>query len=531
MKTKLYPSLLGTLLLWTPLALNAQTGALDPAFNGTGYLVDPVNQLDVCNKILVQPDQKVLNIGMSFDAGYVSRAQVFRYLPDGSRDPEFGTDGSFTYQLDFEANLYSAVLTPEGKIVLAGSTTDYQSYRILLIQLNADGSLDTDFGSGGVVAQSVSVVAENAEDMSYDVTLDALGNILVCGTSFNADYIRRPIVVRFFPDGALDTSFGLNGVASIPVLAGASGFEGVAVQADGRIVACGYFGNTELWYVLLLARFNDDGTLDPTFGDDGVVKLNYGNVDDEAQGLVITPDGSILTAGVTVTQSYNYSALLVKFTPDGALDLTFSADGVVVEDNAVFDYAAEVKLLNNGKIVMAGTSGVSPPSSAFDLAIWTYNADGTRDASFDTDGFVQHDIDPYATMIYGMDVQADGKIIVGGQARTASNQNYFFTARVLNDIASGVDEPAAASQAFVFPNPVTVRSTVTLQVVEPIQAAAQLSIHAADGRLLGTYTANQFQRTAQGISFQLPAALAPGIYQLAFQQQGTRVTSSLLVTE
>ena len=83
----------------------------------------------------------------------------------------------------------------------------------------------------------------------------------------------------------------------------------------------------------------------------------------------------------------------------------------------------------------------------------------------------------------------------------------------------------------VFPNPASVGATITLQVAAPVQAAAQLSIHAADGRLLGSYGANQFLRTAQGISVQLPAALAPGIYQLAFQQQGTRQTSSLLVTE
>ncbi|MFN6114903.1 MAG: delta-60 repeat domain-containing protein, partial [Flavobacteriales bacterium] len=96
-------------------ALSAQPGTLDPDFNGAGYVVTPVNNGDNAQKILVQPDQKVLTVGMSFDATFTSRAQVFRYLPDGTLDTDFGTDGGFTYTLDFEANLYSAALTSEGK--------------------------------------------------------------------------------------------------------------------------------------------------------------------------------------------------------------------------------------------------------------------------------------------------------------------------------------------------------------------------------------------------------------------------------
>lgn len=130
----------------------------------------------------------------------------------------------FTYELDFEADLYSAVLTADGNAQSSGSTTDYQTYRLLLIQLNADGTLDDSFAGTGVLAQSVSVVVDNAEDMAYDLALDADGNILVCGSSYDANYIRRPIVVRFTPDGQLDTGFGTNGVASIPAGVGSSGF-------------------------------------------------------------------------------------------------------------------------------------------------------------------------------------------------------------------------------------------------------------------------------------------------------------------
>ena len=313
------PFILSTLIALLCAASSlAQPGALDPAFNGTGYVVQPVNTMDAVQKILVQDDQKILSIGMSWDATYTARAYVFLYLPDGSPDTDFATNGVFTYELDNEALLYSAMITAAGKILLVGATTDYQTYRMMLIQLNMDGTPDDGFGTNGVVTESVSLAGPNAEDFLYDVTQDALGRILVCGSSHDENYVRRPVVVRFTSSGALDTTFGVDGVATIPVMnVGSSAFKGIQVQPDGKIVASGYFGQTELWYLLLLVRFNADGSLDNTFSDDGIVKHNYGSVDDEGEELQIAPDGSILVAGKTVPVSYNYSALLMKFTAAG----------------------------------------------------------------------------------------------------------------------------------------------------------------------------------------------------------------------
>lgn len=530
MKNKLYALLTGScLLLWTSATLQAQPGALDPTFNGTGYVISPVNNLDAAQKILVQPDQKVLMIGMTFDANYFSRAQVFRFFPDGTPDTDFATNGVFSYELDFEADLYSAVLTPQGKILLVGATTDYQTYRLLLIQLNADGSADETFGTSGVLVQSVSVVVDNAEDIAYDVTLDADNNILVCGSTFDENYVRRPFVARFSPSGVLDTNFGVNGIASIPVMpVGGNSFQSVAVQPDGRIVASGYFGNTELWYVLLLVRFNADGTLDQNFGDAGVVKHNYNNIDDEGEDLALAPDGSILLAGVSVTQNYNYNALLTKFTPDGQLDSTFGTNGSVIEDLDDFDFASNVTLLEDGKIIIAGSSGVGPPNG-FDLAVWKYLADGTPDITFGTNGLAQHQIPDHYTMINAMEVQADGKVLIGGQARTSINQNYFFLARLENDLFSGIEDLRAAD-AVMFPNPANSHSIVTLQATTAIKPGARIDLYAADGRLASTFTAQQLRRTEQGISFQLPADLTPGIYQVTVQQTGARLTSPILIT-
>lgn len=531
MRTEHLPVLAAICLsLCTAPLLQAQSGALDPTFNGTGYVIQPVNNMDGVQKILVQDDGKILSIGMSWDFTFTASAYVFRYMPDGTLDTDFATNGVFVHPLDNEALFYSAVITHEGKILLVGSTTDYQTYRMMLIQLNADGTLDDSFGTGGVALQSVSLVGPNAEDMAYDVTLDAAGNILACGSSYDENYVRRPVVVRFTPNGDLDTAFGVDGVATIPVMAvGASAFRGIQVQPDGKIVACGEFGETELWYTLLLVRFDEDGTLDETFSDDGIVRHNHGNVDDTSYDLKLTPDGSILVAGKTVTVSYNYSAMLTKFTPEGEVDESFGDAGSVVEDLDDFDYAWNVELQADGRIIMAGTSGDGPPNG-FDLAVWKYLPDGTPDNTFGSNGLVQHVIPDHYTMIYALEVQADGKILIGGQARTVVNENHFFTARLENDLTNGIGDPSDGGSAHVFPNPAVAGSDVTV-VVEDVQPGARLSLFNAEGQLVHTEQVHQLQRTTHSVNFHLPTELTPGVYQLAYSQADVRFTSTILITD
>lgn len=518
------------LLLGASQTLLAQPGALDPSFNTTGYVVQPVNTGDGVQKILVQADQKILSIGMSWDATFTARAYVFRYLPDGTPDTDFATNGVFTYELDNEALLYSGMITAAGKILLVGATTDYETYRMLLIQLNEDGTPDDSFGTNGVVVQSVGQAPTFNEDFAYNVAQDASGNILVCGNSHGADYVRRPVVVRFTSTGALDTDFGVDGVATIPVMqVGASAFKCVRVQPDGKILASGYFGETELWYTLLLARFHADGTLDDTFSGDGVVRHSYGNVDDLAQEFVLTPDGSILTAGKTVTVNYNYSALLMKFTPAGELDASFGNAGAVKEDLDDFDYGWNLALQNDGRIIMAGTSGDGPPNG-FDLAVWKYLPDGTRDNGFGSNGLVQHVIPTYYTMIYGMAMQADGRILIGGQARTTINENYFFTARLENGIFSGITEAGASAAIIAMPNPATPGSFIALRSEQPILPDASVALTTADGRLVQSYPKNVLRRGTNGIGLQLPDDLSAGAYRITLQQAGTRFTTAILLT-
>lgn len=133
-------------------------------------------------------------------------------------------------------------------------------------------------------------------------------------------------------------------------------------------------------------------------------------------------------------------------------------------------------------------------------------------------------------MIYGMAVQADGKILIGGQARTTVNQNYFYVARIQNDIGTGGIGLNSMAGTRLFPDPAMANSMVTLQVPDADQPDARISLYAADGRLVHTVRTVRPQRDAGHIGFPLPADLAPGSYQLVYCRPGYRHTFNLLVT-
>ena len=412
-------------------------GDFDLTFGNGGYSVLSVNSLETFQHVVVQDDQKIVAVGMSWNASFIASAYAVRYTTSGALDMTFGNNGVFVQTLNFEADIYSCVINSQGKIIMAGATTDYNNYKLLLIQLNANGTLDTSFGTNGIVQQQVSTAPGYFEDFAYDVTLDADENILVAGTSYNDNSIVVPVVVRFTPSGVLDTSFGANGVATIPAGAGSSEFQCIQVQPDGKILAAGSFGNSLFWYVFLMVRFNEDGSLDTTFGEDGIIKFNYGNVDDEGYDMALTPDGKIVVAGYTATAGYNFSTLLMQFTPDGVLDPSFGIGGTVEEDLDNYDVAEGVLIQEDGKIIMAGTSGMGPPNS-FDMAVWKYNADGSPDVTFGTNGLSSPTLSGFYVMGHEVAIQADGKLVIPGQVRTPNNVNHFFISRLHNSLLGDV---------------------------------------------------------------------------------------------
>lgn len=483
-------------------------GTIDPSFADNGKLILNNGFTDLFTDVELQDDQKIVAVGITYDAAYVASAQAMRFLPDGSPDASFGVDGVFTYSLNFEANIYGCDIRENGKIVMTGSTTDYNDYRILLIQLNEDGTLDDSFGTNGIVVQKIGPDINFFEDHSYAITLQEDGKILVAGKSYNLDYKFVPVVVRFTENGQLDTEFGTNGVASIPVIETENDFDCLVVQDDGKIIASGHYANELLSFALLVVRFMPDGTLDNTFGNNGIVNYPY-QADTEGFGITLTADNNILITGFTATPSYNFSMFLMKLDQQGNPDPGFGAGGLVVADYGTYDVGYSLYVQGNDKILVAGTSGELIPADC-DMAIWRYNPDGTLDNTFGTNGMNKIQFSGNPDEGLAMAHQSDGNILIAGKARDTDFD--YAMVRILNDFATDVMEMNDVSNLSISPNPARPGSQLEINYELPAEGKAKVEIVNSLGQTVAVVELGSKNAGLQSSFFHLPAEMGVGVF-------------------
>ena len=233
-------------------------------------------------------------------------------------------------------------------------------------------------------------------------------------------------IARYNTDGTLDTTFGTSGSVR-NYISGGSGTSdiatSIAIQSDGKIVAGGYSYDGS-GTAFAIARYNTDGTLDPTFGTNGSVR-NYisggGGDDDDAYSIAIQSDGKIVAGGYSDDGSYNsYAFAIARYDTDGTLDTTFGTSGSVRNyisgGGSTYDEAYSIAIQSDGKIVAGGYSLDSSGNCAF--AVARYNTDGTLDNTFGTgSGSVRNYISGGGgndDKAYSIAIQSDGKIVAGG---------------------------------------------------------------------------------------------------------------------
>lgn len=344
--------------------------SLDSTFAGSGIAVlNPADGFDLGSGIAVQPaDQKLVTVGLTQQlsgADRYSYALAARFLPDGTLDPSFGTGGTVTLlpgptvQPGGGAEAVRVALQDDGRIVVLGTfdLNDGGDQQLLFLRLEADGSLDPTFGTGGFLILDVPGAA-GAFPEALAIQTD--GAILASGGVPNGP----AYVLRLTSAGALDASFDGDGVALIdnPVSEGeAMSLNALGFLPGGEIVAAG--GGPDVVLVNLTA----DGALGAGFGGDGIATINVSSgfgvsSFDVAFGLVVQGDGRLLVSGVTVANLNigNGNALLLRTNPDGSLDTTFGFDGYApIADEGSQERALDLAVLAGGDVVVAGT-GIKP---------------------------------------------------------------------------------------------------------------------------------------------------------------------------
>lgn len=285
-------------------------------------------------------------------------------------------------------------------------TYSTNSLTVSLRPLSApSGAIDSAFaGNAGWVSTAL---GSNA--VAHDALLQANGKIVLVGTAG-----LKIAMARYYPDGALDRSFGGSGTGQvITAVSGSNRFGdvafGAALAPDGKIVVAGQadFPNVTN-RDFLVARYTADGLLDSSFGGDGTVVTANTTRGDYALSVAVQSDGKIV-AGGTFDRNGNVDFMALRYNVDGTLDTSFSGDGKQNNDlGGIDDIAYSVLLEPAGKIVAAG-------ASAGDFAVSRNLPTGQLDTSFDTDGLFKVAIESGTKDTARSIVRLpDGKLLVAG---------------------------------------------------------------------------------------------------------------------
>jgi uncharacterized delta-60 repeat protein len=334
------------------------------------------------------PDWKIVVAG-STGAGNMA---VARFLPDGALDTGFDSDGLVTIDFGGTEGAEAMAIQPDGRVVVVGGSTG-PGAAVRVARLDTDGSLDATFSGDGLVTTALPAVCGfclSFNDRGYDVALFQEGpdlKIVVVGEEVFAGSGSSFALIRYMPDGNLDTSFGGTGiVTTFPTPTNLSRLLGVAIQADGAVVAAGM--KSPLNYDSAVARYLSTGVLDTTFaGGSGIFSTDatlgamfpagYDQLDD----LVLQADGSIVAVGYGRSGAAN-DTIVLRVLTGGALDPTFGSGGIVTTPVSIEDdRARSVALQADGAIVVAGF--IQNTVSDADLFVARYETDAPTPACGD----------------------------------------------------------------------------------------------------------------------------------------------------
>jgi uncharacterized delta-60 repeat protein len=399
----------------------AAPGQLDTTFSGDGKkTIRFKGGEEIPGDVAVQTDGKIVMVGFVIrESGLTpSKIKLVRLTPKGRLDTTFSGDGKVTTDFSHHDEAHAIVIQPDGKIVVAGRAPG-KNGRFLVIRYRPDGRLDKTFSGDGKNFTNFT----HGDDVALALALQGDGKIVAAGRAHVSPAHWAFALARYNEDGTIDTSFGTNGRVRTGFTTKVDEADAVAVQADGKIVAAGgaaMFSRTAE-SKFALARYDTDGALDSSFDADGKLTLDFGGDEEWADGVAIQADGKIVAAGTGGAAS---DFALARVETDGTPDAGFGNAGKVLTNFTTNDLDGAwggLAIQADGKIVAAGHAGF------LRFALARYETDGDLDATFSGNGKVTTRFTCCATIAWGVAIQADGRIVAGGEEA----ESHFAVARYL----------------------------------------------------------------------------------------------------
>ncbi len=503
---------LGSGLLFFSHAVSGAEVSLDPTFTNQGLAMPTfpgVASLDIVGEgrsSVVQADGKILVAGTSGDGSGDQDVVVVRFNASGTLDTSFGTQGTAVSKRAASYDVGTSIaLQSDGKIVVVGHTTAGIDRDFYIARFTSSGAIDNSFGTQGVVITDFA----GGDDEAYAVVVDANDRIIVGGTAtpFTA---RKAALACYLTDGELDPTFGDQGLLTAPVGGGNEEGRALTLQPDGKIIFAGYarLSNSDQFSVF---RFDTDGLLDTSFGSEStgivVAKAISTSSESRAYAVAMTPDQKIVVAGSVLVSGSNRNFALMRFESDGYLDPAFSADGIVTTAIAgtAEDIARAVTVQSDGKIVAAGRA----VGDLARFALARFNTAGALDSTFGVAGQQIVEVPNVDVDTTALAVDGDGRLIAVATRYESSGGVDF---GMLRCSAAGVVDGTFGTSGQV---------TQDLALVAPFAQARAVAVQ-GDGKILVSGFVN---RGATSLDFVLLRYLSTGTLDTSFGTQGYVTTA------
>lgn len=404
----------------------AAGGSLDTGFGTGGVVTVAVNQGQV-NEVVAQTDGKVVvcgweSTGRVNELGQgINEAQVRRFAANGALDAAYGTGGLVRLFGTWGGIVWDHALDASGRTVAGGESAirsvagkgrkQVISYTktATVVRLNTNGSLDTTFGSGGIVQTTISGSTGSSVGQ---VMIQPDGRIVVAGIAMFLDSSViggtdvQPFVARYLASGATDTSFGTGGITVDASYTGqnTSTMYGAALQSTGDIVV-GVSRFPNLWAVI---RFTPAGVIDTGFAAISGPDTIWGVSVDRLDRIVVT--------GQTPSVSAVYDVRAARYLPNGAADASFgTGGGVTITGNYNQQARTRARFQSDDKMVFS--VGLRPTTVAHLVASTIRLTDaGALDTTYGTGGWgaIVDLVTTSDSHGNGIGIAPDGGILLGG---------------------------------------------------------------------------------------------------------------------
>jgi uncharacterized delta-60 repeat protein len=449
------------------------SGTLDATFGTNGRITSTGVSQNYGGDIIIQPDGKIVISVASFRSGFdTSFTQLVRYNTNGTLDNTFGIGGKVKIVIGSFFCAQWLALQSDGKIIAVSAN--------IVARFKSDGTLDSTFNRNGFVKTQY---VANKEAGAGPIALQADGKIVVGGAVTIDATIGsgNVLIARYNSNGSLDSTFSNKGVSVLSLATDKQQeISSIAVQSDNKILACGYVivSQSPTWLMDLgLVRYMTNGTLDASFGTNGIMKV--ANI--YPVSVKSLNNGKILVAGGGFGSDAGLF-ILYRFNTNGSLDATFGTNGKITTafGTQAQSFVNDMLIQKDGKIVLLGGSDLNSSNPV--VAVARYSSEGILDNAFGTSGKASIPAILPEERYGKLAIQSDGKLVAVGSLITRSTitANYMVI-RLNNTVNVGV-KSIENTPLSIYPNPMT--TALTIDFKTPINKAIKLTISDMMGRIV-----------------------------------------------